>query len=218
MDALYHERRIRVADLGLQIVGALRQESPVVVQFVRDLLPADMPLLKLEKASKPAPLKRLHDSHHTLARLVAEGVAHMEISLITGYAISRISILLGDPSFAELVEFYRGAKREAVADVELRMKHLLVDTIQEMHERLQDDPESVSYDELQKNAKLLADRTGFGPTSKVQQTIAHVGFAERLAATRDRMKLVSSAPSELTLSAGEVGGASPSAPDDGGAQ
>lgn len=60
------------------------------------------------KRGASAPVKKLRDSHHMVARLFASGLAPGEVARETGYSLGRISILSSDPSFQELVSHYRG--------------------------------------------------------------------------------------------------------------
>lgn len=138
------------------------------------LLPSALPLslddLEASVPRAPQVVNRIRDSHHQLARLVAEGVKHVEISFITGYSTSHISILQNDPAFQELVEHYRsvaGAKFEALHE---RIASLGTDTIQEIHNRLNEKPDDFSVSALTELAKLTLDRSGFGPTKTVNQT------------------------------------------------
>lgn len=176
-------------DLGLNIFRTVgRASSPPVVTAKRELSPADLVLLSVEKGSKAPALKRIRDSHHSIARLVSEGRPAAEISLITGYSISRLSILKSDPAFMELVEFYRETKTEVHADVTVRLQQALLTSIEIMNEKLEDTPvEEIDFKDLQGNIKILADRTGFGPT-KTTQVDLKVGFADRLEQARLRMK------------------------------
>ena len=54
-----------------------------------------------ERGVNVAPmLKRLRDSHHAVARLLAHGLTPFQVSLQTGYSPSRISTLQADPNFS----------------------------------------------------------------------------------------------------------------------
>lgn len=181
-------------DLGLTIIRTTgRASSPPVVISERELTPADLVLLSVEKGSKPPALKRIRDAHHSIARLVSEGRPAAEISAITGYSQSRLSILKSDPAFAELVEFYRGAQNEVHADVTIRLQQALLNSIEIMNEKLEDTPaDEIKFKELRENIKVLADRTGFGP-AKTTQVDVRIGFADRLEAARARMRDVTPA-------------------------
>src|SRR3990167_2042996 len=127
--------------------------------IISDPLPAPLhaPLLSTG-------LKKIRDSHHALAQAIAGGRKHVEISQETGYSQSRISILLRDPAFGELVAHYREKKAAVFVDTQRRLKALLDDTVAELHERVEEP--DISTGELLEIAKFSADRAGFGPTAK----------------------------------------------------
>jgi hypothetical protein len=198
-----------MGDLGLELRVNGRQLAPVAVSHIRNLTIADLAQLDAPRAVATPLLKRLRDSHHSLARLTAEGRSNAEISAITGCNQTRLTILKDDPAFAELVEFYRRQKQEILSDVDLRMAELLKDTVGELAERLETDSDAFSIAELQDQVKLLADRTGHGPSSK-QQIDVRFGIADRLQAARERL---SRAPTLELEAQGAEGARSP----DGGA-
>lgn len=165
----------------------------------RALSPADLASLLNGHPAPKQSLRRIRDSHHAMARLVAEGRPGTEISALTGFTPSSISILKNDPAFAELVAFYRAEQRDAYASLADRMALLSLDTIQELQDRLANAPETFSIDDLQEQVKLLADRTGHGPQSRSDVRVTHVGFAERLEEARRRAegaKLIEHSPAE----------------------
>jgi hypothetical protein len=135
-------------------------------------------------------LKKIRDSHHALAQAVASGRKHVEIAAETGYSQSRISILLKDPAFGELVAHYREKKAAVFVDTHRRLKALLDDVVAELHERV-DEPE-ISTGELLEIAKFSADRAGFGPSSKTLNLTATVDLTElkRKAEEAERGRLV----------------------------
>ncbi len=113
------------------------------------------------------PLQRIRFQHHSLARLLAEGRSQEECALITGFSPSRISILKADPSFAELLTSYKSMTDEVYVNVHERLAGLGLNTIEELMERLDTDPDSFSNNTLIELSKLTLDRSGYGPTSKV---------------------------------------------------
>jgi hypothetical protein len=134
----------------------------------------------LVESAKPPQIKRLRDSHHALARALATGSTPQQASLTTGYSLSRISILQNDPSFKELMEYYRKTNDEAFLDLEGRILALGADFLQELRERLDDDPASFDNEEVRENAKLFMDRAGFAPVSRSLNINKSVGIGERL--------------------------------------
>ena len=145
------------------VIGSARgrRPQPVAMSFVRDINPSDAHLLANPppQGSKTSPVIKLRQQHHMVARLVAEGVKGVEISAITGYSQSRISILKNDPAFKELVAYYTDNSKEIYLDMHSRLATLGEASIEEIRERLEDDPESFSNRELMMVAELTLDRS-----------------------------------------------------------
>lgn len=81
-----------------------RSVDPEILS-VRELTREEVANVKL--ASEPA-VKKLRDSHHMVARLIAMGVRPLsEVGRRTGYGEARIAVLQGDPAFQNLVAEYR---------------------------------------------------------------------------------------------------------------
>lgn len=137
--------------------GGRRSAPPLTIQVVRALTEDDLPQL-----SSPPPvgstapsIASLRASHHQLAQLLARGVPDTEASLITGYSISRISILKGDPTFSELLANYHTERELVFADTLERMRVLGLSTLDELQERLEHDPTRWSNRELMEMAELM---------------------------------------------------------------
>ena len=168
--------------------GAGRRASPINATIAREISEEDILKMAEPNSIKPQAIQSLRQSHHTLARLLAIGTPEGDIALITGYSISRISILKGDPTFAELLKYYEGVEAEgykvARADMHLRLSSLGFDTLEVLHERLLDAPEKFSVKELAQIVELTADRIGHGKTSTVNNNVQHSVAPETLAAIR----------------------------------
>jgi hypothetical protein len=130
-------------------------------------------------------IKKLRERHHALARQLALGTHPGEAAIICGYSASRVSILQSDPAFSELVAHYRAGAAERYFDGHSAMAELHVDAIEELRERLEETPEEFSHGQLMDLAKLTADRTGLGPSSKTEVDVKF-GMADRMAAGRIR--------------------------------
>lgn len=176
-------------DLALETIsiGPGRKAKPVAAVTVRELEPKDLATLSEERELKPTAIKRLGDRHHSLARLLAGGTTMMAAAAITGYNISRISILKGDPTFQELVEFYRGQQDEIYFDMHQQLAGLSADALQELRDRLEDKPEEFSSSMLLEIMTKTADRSGHGPSSE-QKVNVNFGIADRLEKARKRHK------------------------------
>lgn len=148
---------------GIAIGRRPRRGGKIEYRVLRELGEADATLL--ESSALPSvgavtpPIQRLRNTHHLLARLLAEGRSQTEASLATGYSISRVSLLTRDPMFQELVAHYRAMKEAQYLDVHARLASLGLSTIDELQERLETEPESFRHRELMELAQLCLDRS-----------------------------------------------------------
>lgn len=67
-------------------------------------------LTQNEKLKRRPAVMRLRDSHHMMARLCALGLRPNQVALVSGYGPVRVSQLMNDPAFMELVAQYRKDK------------------------------------------------------------------------------------------------------------
>lgn len=139
--------------------GARGSKAPIPIQIeiVRGLTPEDLPLLvSPPPVGSTAPtVQALRATHHQLAQLLARGISATEASLITGYSLSRISILQSDPTFSELLSNYQTARELVFADTLERMRILGLSTLDELQDRLETDPARWSNRELMEMAELM---------------------------------------------------------------
>lgn len=165
--------------------GPGRRAAPLQVGPVRELSVEDLlAAQRNELVQKPFEIKALRQSHHQLARILAQGVSETEAAIITGYSASRISILKADPAFAELLQYYKDMEAQgyavARADMRERLASLGFDAIETLHERLNDSPESFDAKTLLAILEATSDRTGHGKTSTVNQNVSIGLSAEAL--------------------------------------
>jgi hypothetical protein len=168
--------------------------------FSRELTEDDLREALAPAGSKsPAPLE-LKTSHHQLARLLAQGKKQVEISAITGYSQSRISILKSSPAFQELLAHYEELEKEgykiARADMKERLATVGFNSIEVLQSRLDDDPDSFSNKDLLSIIEASADRTGHGKTATLNANVTHALDEATLARIRNE---ASSTPSALPL-------------------
>jgi hypothetical protein len=137
--------------------GGRKPAGELFIEVVRSLIPEDLPKLVSPDllATKPIPIQTLRASHHQLAQLLAQGRPDTEVSLLTGYSISRISILKSDPTFQELQASYQVIRNQIFVDTLERMKILGLSTLDELQERLETEPERWSNRELMEMADLM---------------------------------------------------------------
>ena len=179
-------------DLDIDIRGRGRAAQPADVEIVRALNAADIAMLETERGIKAPSLQKIRDSHHTLARILAQGARPGEASIITGYSPSRISILQADPAFQELLEFYRSHEDIPTGSVTEKMALVRMDALHAVHEGILDG-EIRGLDALDV-VKAMSDRTGFGPATKSTVDVT-VSMAEGIARGRERAaKVIEHAP------------------------
>lgn len=118
-------------------------------------------------------LKKIRFQHHSLARLMAEGRSQADCALITGYSPTYISNIKSDPAMQELIEHYKTQVDEIFLNVHERLLALGLNTIEELQDRLAEEPENFSLRELMELASLTFDRSGYGPSSKINHSITH---------------------------------------------
>lgn len=190
----------------------MRPVRPAEATFVRELEEADLGSLAARPSQAAPAISRLRDSHHGLARALAAGMRPAEASLVTGYSLSRISILQADTSFRELLEFYRANVDAAFASVQDRMSTLSMDSLAELQERLESAPEEFTPNMLLEIATRLADRTGHAPTSRsVNLNLSgDIGdLAKQLEKARKRIEAEQSQPQGDPSEWGSSGAGSP---------
>lgn len=146
--------------LDLPIPGA-RGRAPKAsgLAFVRNLNEADASCFGQNVGAVIRPLAKLRQRHHHLARLLAEGIKHVEASAITGYSQSSISILLQDPAFQELVEHYSSQKAQIYLDVHERLAQLGTSAMEELQERIEESPDKLSVNQLESIIQTAFDRS-----------------------------------------------------------
>jgi hypothetical protein len=176
-----------MVDLGLDITRTRgRAAKPVAAVEMRDLTDADLALLDTEKGVHAPTIKKIRESHHALARALASGMRPAEAAQVTGYSLSRISIIKADPAFQDLMTVYTDQVGEIYANLHDKMAAMAVDVVEELHERLHEDPEEFTTNQLLDVAKTFADRTGHGPQTKTQNVNVNIDLATRLEAGRRR--------------------------------
>ena len=138
--------------------GGRRPAVALWWEVVRPLSQLDMQVLSSKVApALPQPrqtLSQIRHSHHLLAQLLSSGTPQEEASLITGYSPAYISLLKTDPTFIELQSYYATQREQRWVDVIDRMRSLGLDTLDELQNRLETEPEGWTKRELMELAEL----------------------------------------------------------------
>lgn len=143
--------------------GGRKVGAPLFLEVLRDIDPSDFEGLNAPVGSAAPQIKALRAAHHQLAQLLAQGMPNAEAALVTGYSISRISILKADPTFQELLTHYSTQAEIIQIDVIKRMTALGVNSLETLQERLDDAPESFSNGALMDLAELMLVKGRAGP-------------------------------------------------------
>lgn len=176
-----------MAGLALRTTG--RATKPLEAELVGVLGPEDLESLGGERGTKPPVIKEMRERHHHLARLIAEGRKPGEAAAIARYTSSRVSILMSDPAFKDLIEHYRGMVEDQYIGFNAQLAALGVDAACIISERLEDNPEEVTMGALLQLVTISADRTGHGPSQKTEVNVK-IGLADRLMKARERSQAV----------------------------
>jgi hypothetical protein len=166
---------------------AVKRSTPMEVGEPMPLTQADLELLKVKPAEGKHQLKRLKERHHQVARLLAMGTRPGAVAIITGYSAHTIGLLQSDPSFQDLLAFYRNDEDDEYRKMRAQLVGLGDDALAEIRDRLENSPEKFTIKELREVVTMVADRTGNGPSSSVKTELnVTVGLADRLRAARER--------------------------------
>lgn len=174
-----------MARLRLKTVGAV---APVEFSVLGPVTEADLAVLRsAERRPKGhAPLRRITERHHAVARLLAGGTSVSHVAVITGLTPANIYRLRDDPSFQELVEFYRADIHDTYRSMHAQLAGIGEDALAELRDRLENEPEKMSNTFLLDLVTKVADRTGNGPTTRSTSEV-HVtlDIASRMKAARE---------------------------------
>lgn len=113
---------------------------------------------------------KLRDSHHRIAMLFASGFKTHEVARDTGYSLSYISNLRGDPALCDLIAFYHDQHIEpgyidsirSFQGKMIRLREMASDQLLEHVQEAQESGEKLRVRELLAMVGDSADRTGFG--------------------------------------------------------
>lgn len=167
--------------------GRPPQEFEAVV--VRQLLEDDLDLPPHESQSQAPALKNIRSNHHRLAQALALGdKTQNEIACELGYSVSRISILLNDPAFTDIVEAYKKDMKTLFVDVQDRLNGLTIDALDILKERLDEAAEGFTNNQLLEVLKQTADRSGNGPTSTTKHDhLVTFATSDRIQQIKDKV-------------------------------
>lgn len=185
--------------------------KPIKLGPIIPLVREDLKLLLAKRPEKPV-INAIRERHHALARAIASGHPLIVCAKMCNYSYSRVVVLQQDPTFKELVEYYKelvkaGWKEEIDQREALALEVSMI-TLQHAKDKLLAADESGEFlptREITALLELTLDRTGMG---KQQMNVnVNMDFAGRLEQANRRtaqvLQLVSS-QSAPAVGAGEV--------------
>lgn len=125
----------------------------LTVEFVKELEGEESATLSVREEATP--LRRLRQSHHKLAKLLAQGEPAIAISLITGYDLEYIYGIQANETFQELMAHYKVVGELAEADIRGQMASAGQMALAELTRRLDEEPEEFGIGQLQDTVELL---------------------------------------------------------------
>ena len=178
-------------ELGLETISTKGRAAKAAPPVSSRVVPAEEVASSLtrERGIEAAPLKRLSARHRRLAELLAMGQTPGQAAVLVGYSPSRVSILLADETFKDLVERFRIDLEEGVLteakNLASKLSDISLEAADEILERLENDPDSFDHKDLKALLELSADRTGHGP-KRTEEKNVNVNFGARLEEARKR--------------------------------
>jgi transcriptional regulator with XRE-family HTH domain len=141
-----------------------RTGTMLLMSAKRELTQGDLLLLATQpKAdrSTPAPsIQVLRATHHQAARLIARGLSYQQVAREVGRTAQRISDLMRDPTFRELVSYYESQLEELTTEDSIEFSGIVKDIARLSAEEIQvrlDDPVQRSQIPIGELRQLMGD-------------------------------------------------------------
>lgn len=159
-------------------------------EVIRELEPDDILRVGSGSLLSHPPLQKIRAIHHRIAQLIGQGFTYMEIAEMVGSSYQRITKLVVDPTFMELVSYYQEQISEkAIEDgqrIKSKLKVISETALDELTDRMMDDERRTEMptSELRKIVELGADRTVAPPMASVHMTQAPQAITLNIGAPR----------------------------------
>lgn len=152
---------------ALALAGSKAPAEPCEV--LREITESDLPLLRAELTEHNwgkargqqglGTLTALRMGHQQLAQMLAAGMAPQEAAWATGRSVASVSSLLSDPAFQELLAYYEANARERDFNAFERLVTLGGTAMGVLQERLEENPDKFSNNELRQLMEASMDRS-----------------------------------------------------------
>lgn len=144
-----------------------RTSSQVSILEGRALTDEELERLNENRGISAPQIKSIRQTHRRLAQLLAVGTPDHAAASIVGLHPSRVSILKADPAFQALMQTYNSHKEQLTLGLLDKLSDLSHIALDELRDRLLEDPEKISNSQLMELLTESLDRLGHSPTQKV---------------------------------------------------
>lgn len=177
-DALAEANFAEVANNGLTSGegGPLTPEILAEGQFVA-LQPGQEALVSFES---------IRARHHRIAQLLAAGMKPITVARIVGYTPGFVANLQRSPAFQELLAHYTAEVHDQFTDFVQSAAEFSAEVLDELRDRLQENPKQFTVNQLLESMKATADRSGNAPVAKSQSVNVNIDLGTKLAEARRR--------------------------------
>lgn len=170
---------------------------PSTRELTRNLITATGPLTRevLEEGPKVPLLpgqenilsiEQMRTRQHRMAQLLASGLKETTVARMVGFTVGYVSNLKRSPAFAELLAHYTAEVEDRFSGFVERAGELSEQLVDELADRLQENPKQFTVNQILEAVKTLADRSGNAPVARTTNLNVNVDLGSKLAAARAR--------------------------------
>lgn len=124
--------------------------------------------------------------HHRIAQLLASGLKPITVARLVGYSPGFVSNLQSSPAFQELLAHYAAEVADQFTDFVQSASEFSQEVLDELRDRLQENPKQFTVNQLLESMKATADRSGNAPVAKSVNLNVNTDLGTKLAEARKR--------------------------------
>lgn len=173
--------------------GSKRKKPPLVFEVqgpltTKDL--QDLEDLKVDGRAKASnvQLQKVRSIHHQMAQYLAQGYKIHEVSVLLGVGAQRIVALKQDPAFKELLKIYEDKQQAVAVSILERISTVALLGLEEVQDRLLDEPDLLTNPQLTRLVELALDRCGHGPGGQSQNKDQGVLTADEVSKIKEEVR------------------------------
>lgn len=144
-----------------------RTPAQVILKEGKILTNDELETLNSNRGISAPQIKSIRQTHRRLAQLLAMGTTDAVAASLVGLHPSRVSILKSDPAFSALMQTFQQHKDNQVVDLLEKLSEVSMNALDELRDRLLEEPEKISNGQLMEIITNGLDRLGHSPTHKV---------------------------------------------------